>query len=176
MRIRCFAALVALASLLTFPAPGHAQQKRLLEFGWDEPDTAFLRKHIAEIEKRPFDGTVFHLNFKADDGSMQNYVWHTWGTRAFTEADFQHAIEDLKNTPLTKFTHNFLRFNTTPASRTSPAMPASPPASPGTARPPASSSTSSSTTGSSSTFQSSATRRTSPLTHTPRWPASAAAR
>src|SRR5688500_12326435 len=94
-----------------------AQQpkKKLIEFGWDEPDTAFMRKHIAEMEKTPFDGTVFHLNFKADDGSMQNYVWHTWSTRAFKESDFQHAIDDLKDTPLKKFTHNFLRFNTAPA-------------------------------------------------------------
>src|SRR5688500_3044782 len=46
---------------------------------------------------------------------MQNYVWHTWGARAFKESDFQHAIDDLKNTPLKKFTHNFLRFNTAPA-------------------------------------------------------------
>jgi hypothetical protein len=94
----------------------HAQQtKKLIEFGWDEPDTAFMRKHIAQMEKTPFDGTVFHLNFRDDKGAMQNYVWHTWSTRAFTEFDFQHAIDDLKNTPLKKFTHNFLRFNTTPA-------------------------------------------------------------
>jgi len=89
-------------------------QKKLIEFGWDEPNTAFMRKHIAEMEKTPFDGTVFDMTFKADDGSMQNYVWHCWSTRAFKESDFQHAIDDLKNTPLKKFTHNFLRFNTSP--------------------------------------------------------------
>ena len=37
-----------------------ASQKRLIEFGWDEPDTAFLRRHIAQMERSPFDGCVFH--------------------------------------------------------------------------------------------------------------------
>ena len=107
------AALIALTSSSSW-AQERSRQK-LIEFGWDEPDTAFMRRHIAEMEKTPFDGTVFHLTFKAEDGSMQNYVWQTWGRRAFTEADFAHAIEDLKNTGFKKFTHNFLRFNTTPA-------------------------------------------------------------
>jgi hypothetical protein len=110
--VAAVACLVAVSSV-TFAQS--TRQKRLIEFGWDEPDTAFMRKHITEMEKTPFDGTVFHLNFKADDGSMQNYVWHTWSTRRFEESDFQHAIDDLKNTPLKKFSHNFLRFNTTPA-------------------------------------------------------------
>ena len=108
---------VALMTALTTAAAAQnpAPSKKLIEFGWDEPDTALMRKHVARMEQTPFDGTVFHLNFKADDGSMQNYVWHTWSTRAFKEADFQHAIEDLKNTPFKRFTHNFLRFNTAPA-------------------------------------------------------------
>jgi len=112
MRVIAFVVACAFASPVTFAQPA---KKKLIEFGWDEPDTAFLRKHIAEMEKTPFDGTVFHLMFKADDGTMQNYVWHTWGTRRFSESDFQQAIDDLRNTPLKKFTHNFLRFNTTPA-------------------------------------------------------------
>jgi hypothetical protein len=34
--------------------------KRLLEFAWDEPDTAVMRRHVAEMEATPIDGVVFH--------------------------------------------------------------------------------------------------------------------
>src|SRR5215212_746052 len=94
------ALLTSLASAQTQPT------KKLIEFGWDEPDTAFMRKHIATMEQSPFDGTVFHLN--------QDFLWQSWSKRAFTEAELQQSIDDLKNTPITKFKHNLLRFNVTP--------------------------------------------------------------
>jgi len=84
-----------------------ADPKRLIEFGWDEPDTAFMRQHVAEMEQTPFDGTVFHL--RGDS------LWQSWGTKAFKEADLQPSLDDLKATPFKRFTHNFLRINTTPA-------------------------------------------------------------
>jgi hypothetical protein len=92
MRFICLALACVFAS---FSVASAQQAKKLIEFGWDEPNTAFMRKHIAEMEKTPFDGTVFDMNFKAADGSMQNYVWHCWSTRAFKESDFQQAIDDL---------------------------------------------------------------------------------
>src|SRR5687768_11462191 len=81
-------------------------RKKLIEFGWDEPTTAFMRQHIAEMERTPFDGCVFHLN--------QDFLWQCWSKRAFTEAGLKQPIEDLKSTPFKKFTHNLLRFNVTP--------------------------------------------------------------
>jgi hypothetical protein len=97
------------------PAPATAQ-KKLIEFGWDEPDTAFMREHIAEMEKSPFDGCVFHVHAKKPDGSRAGQItWEGWGERAFSEAEVAHAVEDLRTTPFKRFTHNFLRFNTTPA-------------------------------------------------------------
>ena len=89
--------------------------KKLIEFGWDEPDTAFMRRHIAEMEKTPFDGCVFHVNYTKAGGGQGSFTWEAWGQRAFNEAELKQAMEDLKLTPFTRFTHNFLRFNTTPA-------------------------------------------------------------
>lgn len=83
-------------------------QKKLIEFGWDEPNTAFMRQHIVEMERTPFDGCVFHLS----DDIQENYIWDCWGKRAFTEAELKPALDDLKATTFTRFTHNFLRFNT----------------------------------------------------------------
>ncbi|HEY6228133.1 MAG TPA: hypothetical protein VI282_13515 [Verrucomicrobiae bacterium] len=96
------------ASVLVFflsAASISAAEKKLIEFGWDEPDTQFMREHIAEMEKTPFDGCVFHINM----------TWQGWGEKKFTEADVKSAIDDLKAIKSQKFTQNFLRFNTTPA-------------------------------------------------------------
>src|SRR2546429_6820601 len=81
-------------------------EEKLIEFGWDEPDTAFMRKHIAAMEQTPFDGTVFHV--------PGDFLWQAWGKRKFSDAELQPALDDLKNTPFKKFTHNFLRFNVAP--------------------------------------------------------------
>lgn len=81
-----------------------ASEKKLIEFGWDEPDTAFMREHAVEMEKTPFDGCVFHVDL----------TWQGWGERAFKEADLKGAIDDLKAAKFQRMTRNFLRFNTTP--------------------------------------------------------------
>ncbi len=106
--------LMLLASA-TGSTPQQTKTKKLIEFGWDEPDTAFMRQHIAEMERTPFDGCVFHVNYTKPDGKQGNFTWECWSKRAFTEAELQTALDDLKATPIRRFTHNFLRFNTTPA-------------------------------------------------------------
>lgn len=90
------------------------EKKKLIEFGWDEPDTRFMREHIAEMKRTPFDGCVFHLNYAKPDGGKGDFGWECWGTRAFTEKELKPAIEDLKATRFDRFRHNFLRFNVTP--------------------------------------------------------------
>jgi hypothetical protein len=89
--------------------------KKLIEFGWDEPDTHFLREHIQEMEKTPFDGCVFHVNYQKPGGGEGNFTWECWGERSFAEEELRSAREDLTSCRFTRFTHNFLRFNTTPA-------------------------------------------------------------
>lgn len=105
--------LTALAVLAA--RPGASPPKQLIEFGWDEPDTAFMRAHIAEMQRMPFDGCVFHVTYRKPDGGAGNFTWEDWGKRAFTEAELQPALDDLKATRFGRFRHNFLRFNTTPA-------------------------------------------------------------
>jgi len=88
-------------------------QKKLIEFGWDEPDTAFMRRHIREMEQTPFDGCVFAVQYTKEKG-RGDFMWECWDTRAFTIQELQSAVDDLKATPFQRFTHNFLRFNTAP--------------------------------------------------------------
>src|SRR5437868_10739463 len=98
--------LIFATAASSLKAADSAPAKKLIEFGWDEPDTAFMREHIAEMEATPFDGCVFHV---------KDFLWETWGKRAFKESDFRASLEDLNATPFKRFTQNFLRFNTTPA-------------------------------------------------------------
>ncbi len=112
---RVKALLLHIAVLFVFAlAAGAAEKKRLIEFGWDEPDTAFMRKHIFEMEKTPFDGCVYTVNYTTANGVSGSFMKEAWGTRAFTDAELKPALDDLRATPFRKLTCNFLRFNVTP--------------------------------------------------------------
>jgi hypothetical protein len=89
-------------------------QKHLIEFGWDEPDTAFMLKHAAEMEQTPFDGAVFHITYEKPDGSRGNFGGEAWSDRQFTPQDLKRASDELKRTPFKRFDQNFLRFNVLP--------------------------------------------------------------
>lgn len=104
----------ALLGCATVPPSSGVWPKKLIEFGWDEPNTAFMRQHIAEMERSPFDGCVFHVTSVKPDGTPGEFMWEGWSARAFTEAELQPALADLQATHFHRFTHNFLRFNTTP--------------------------------------------------------------
>ena len=103
-----------LAGCATIPPPEGAPAKKLIEFGWDEPDTAFMRRHVAQMEQAPFDGVVFHVAYARPDRTPGNFLWEAWGRRAFTDAELAPALADLTATKFQRFTHNFLRFNTSP--------------------------------------------------------------
>src|SRR5947207_2241675 len=96
--------IVIVMSLLN--ARAFAAEKKLIEFGWDEPDAAFMRAHIREMEQTPFDGCVFHLTREFMNGC--------WDKRAFTRAELQRSSDDLNSIKFSRFTDNFLRFNVCP--------------------------------------------------------------
>jgi hypothetical protein len=103
--------VVAGLLLLTLPLSACAERKKLLYFGWAESDTVFLRRHVREMEKSPFDGLVLHASTRAGE----SLTWKAWGRRAFRPAELAPALEDLKATRTRRLRHNFLRLNTTPA-------------------------------------------------------------
>jgi hypothetical protein len=105
--------IVTLASASVF-AQTKPVQKKLIEFGWDEPSTRFMRAHLAEIEQTPFDGCVFTVLARDAKGADVQFMNECWGVRKFTLADLKGALDDLKATPFKKLTHNFLRFNVCP--------------------------------------------------------------
>jgi hypothetical protein len=108
-------ALAGLILLISDADAANEKTKCLIEFGWDEPDTAFLRAHIHQMERSPFDGCVFHADYALTGTNKGSFTWQAWGTQAFTEADLKDAFDDLHATHLGRFKQSFLRFNTTPA-------------------------------------------------------------
>ncbi len=88
--------------------------KKLIEFGWDEPGPTFMRDHCQEMDKTPFDGTVFHLDYVSEDGTTGNFTWECWGRRTFTAAELQPSLDALQAAHFTKLKHNFVRFNVCP--------------------------------------------------------------
>jgi hypothetical protein len=106
---------LALAALFLAGADGPARRKALIEFGWDEPDTKFLRDHLATMERTPFDGCVFHVDARSAGGKPASLTWEGWGRRTFGEDDVKSARDDLRTLRPTRFARNFLRFNVTPA-------------------------------------------------------------
>jgi hypothetical protein len=96
---------------------GGEPARKLIEFGWDEPSTSFLRGHLAALERTPFDGCVFHVDAHTAQGASASLTWQGWGRRAFAADELKAARGDLEAVAgaATRLRDNFLRFNTTPA-------------------------------------------------------------
>lgn len=107
---RTFLALACTAAALLATSARPAPSKKLIEWGWGEPDTAFLRARVAEVERAPFDGCVYHAM-----AGRVNFTWKAWGRRAFRAEELEQAMRDLRATRFVRFRSNFLRLNVTPA-------------------------------------------------------------
>ena len=115
MRLATPAAAIAALALvcvvaLGAPPPG----KKLIEFGWDEPDTRFMREHIKELQASPFDGCIFHVNYRLHNGTQRSFTSDLWGRARFAASDLDSARLDLQATPFGRFRENFLRVDVTP--------------------------------------------------------------
>ncbi len=88
---------------------------KLIEYGWDCPNTAYFREHISEMEKLPFDGVVISISPADDDKSGKGSIsrW-PFSSRRYELEEYQHAIDDLKATKCTRLTDNFIQLVTQP--------------------------------------------------------------
>ena len=93
--------------------PVSLNQKKVIEFGWDEPDTAFMRRHRDQLEAAPFDGCVFHAVARSG-GKTESFTWLGWGRREFSRDDLKSAFDDLASIKWSRPRHDFVRFNVTP--------------------------------------------------------------
>ena len=72
---------------------------KLIEYGWDSPRPEFVRTHLAEIERRPFDGVVVRL----PDGGGEVFQPKMWNAE---QLSLQLPI--LRDVQWQSFDSNFL--------------------------------------------------------------------
>jgi hypothetical protein len=105
---------VLLVLILSAACRQGSAQKKLIAFGWDEPDTAYLRTHIGSMDTLPFDGCVFSALVRSERGREVNLAWHFWGRERFPPEAFESVRRDLWRAPRRAERRDFLHVNVTP--------------------------------------------------------------
>jgi hypothetical protein len=99
--------LLALMVLASLQPAAHAQEsaprKKLIAFGWDTPNPAFVRANIGQMEQQPFDGSAIGLSV----GAL--VFTHT----PYPDDAFAQDRADLAATAFTRFTDNFITMGAT---------------------------------------------------------------
>jgi hypothetical protein len=88
--------------------------KELVQYGWNPPDTAFIRQNIRQMEKLPFEGVVLKANFTDENGTRRKFEEYIWSNYRIPPEGIRQAILDLRATPFTTFKSNFTRLNVIP--------------------------------------------------------------
>ena len=78
-------------------AQSKVNEKKLIEFGWDNPKVSSLKSNLAPREKTPFDGVFFSFDFD---------IYAAFDTTQYADSKFQY--DDLSEINWGKFTDNFL--------------------------------------------------------------------
>ncbi len=110
--VNLLARLTLCVALLAPSAVAQRLPKKAIEFGWDVPDTAFMREHIRTMEERPFDGLVFRLRGAREGQPVDG--WSAFTKAAWQAEWFDNCIEDLRATDFERFHDNFILAWSTP--------------------------------------------------------------
>ena len=87
--------------------------KKLIEAGWDQPNTRTLRANLAVMEQRPFDGVVISAIGRSADGKPRN-LHAAFINEVWQREWYQNCIDDLKACHFQRFTDNFLVIGANP--------------------------------------------------------------
>src|SRR5436190_5623883 len=112
LRIFCVLLFTCVAAIRTQAAEftPATQGKKLIEYGWDCPDAAFVHAHLKEMEARPFDGVVIRTPKPAPPGQRgRSLGWLVFGKDRFAPSDYQHLLPDLRAIKSEKLTDNFIQ-------------------------------------------------------------------
>jgi hypothetical protein len=113
MKLRTLAIALSVVILgLIFSQRANAQEeasvrKKLIEAGWDMPNTSTLRKNIKQMEETPFDGVILTADGKDGVGKSVSTLT-AFSTVPWKKEWFQGAVNDLKAVHSTQLTDNFL--------------------------------------------------------------------
>lgn len=90
--------ILCFTGMIPFTIARGQGSKKLVQFGWDYPTVSFLKTHLGEMQKQPFDGVAFSFDFK---------IFDLFDTIAYPEKNFQ--FDDLPGLKWGSFTDNFIR-------------------------------------------------------------------
>ena len=89
-----------------------APEKKIIGFAVNAVEPAYLKQHIADIERLPLDG--LNVSVYADDWGPKRTGQEgmLFGGRRYTRGDFDNALLDLKDTRFQRLTDNFIQVET----------------------------------------------------------------
>jgi hypothetical protein len=84
-------------------------RKKLISLGWDHPTPAQLRRDLAEMERRPFDGVVIQATANGAPANLGAYPFiHAFSNTKWKREWFEESIRDLKSLRPKRLKENFL--------------------------------------------------------------------
>lgn len=83
---------------------------RLIAWPSFEPDQDFVRRHIAAMETKPFDGVVLQAMIPIPDGTARPFTWSVL-ERSYSAEEFRPFVDTVRQVPFHRFRDNFLRIN-----------------------------------------------------------------
>lgn len=91
---------------------GGPPRKKLIQTGWDTPDTAFLARHWQQMEREAplFDGLAFTVDLATRSGPISSTA--IWDATPWQRDDLRPAVRDLQSCRWARFTDNFLLVHT----------------------------------------------------------------
>lgn len=92
-------------ALLSMPARADSG-KKLIEYGWDRPNTSTYRQRVRDMEKVGFDGVVIAVEVPGQPG--QDLGWKVFSTERFDPDWVEPAIADLQAARSDVLTDNFI--------------------------------------------------------------------
>jgi hypothetical protein len=108
---------IALLIIAVTPAHffGNSHDVKIIEWGWNTPLPEYVKEHIQDMEKLPFDGLVLDLKVnQGPAGTAGLFSWNVWGAEVLQLENYSASYGALKGIRFGRFTDNFLRFNVVP--------------------------------------------------------------
>ena len=90
-----------------------AEAKKVIQFGYDDPDSNTFVAQIDLMKNQPLDGSVFTT--RPVTGTNNEFTWQAWGTTVFSRPEMQHAVDELASVNFGNFNETFMRMCVTPA-------------------------------------------------------------
>ena len=87
--------------------PAIGPDKKLIKWGIDAPNSAYVREHVKEMEKWAFDGFCINADIMVEAQRMWLHG-QMFSTRKFAHDELKHIVDDFKATRFTRFTDNFM--------------------------------------------------------------------